>query len=560
MNGTQADFDVIINGLGPTGMTLAHGLGMRGHRVLVLEREPRFYGNARAVYTDGECMRIFQDLGMGELLAADMLQDAAVQMLLPNGKVLLQIKSTKRVYGWPLSNFFYQPYLETTLAEGLSAHPSVTILRGRELTRFEQDDTGVTVYHANSNGSNYGRAGTDAPKQASTTEETTVRARYLVACDGGRSTVRTQLGIKMQGKSFPNPWLVVDVKQKDPRDGLHHLPNFSFVCDPECPTVSCVQPNGHHRFEFMLMPGQSREYMEDPATVHSYLSKWIDVDKFEILRTLVYTFNALMAEKWREGRVFLAGDAAHMTPQFIGQGMNAGVRDAFNLAWKLDAVIRGQAGDRLLDTYQTERRPHAAAMTREGERMKDFVSLVNPLGVLLRNALARVAVRTPGLKTFITEADFIPKATYRQGSYFGLPRRSWRSAEGRMLPQPDARGPDGRRYRLDEFLGRGYALIGAGFDPRDALGRDELAFWQHLDARFISLYPLGGRPQGNVSRRVPDGLVELEDVDTVLLPWIKSRGRGPGSVTIVRPDRFVAAQVEAKELIHATKTLAGQLQ
>ncbi len=138
------------------------------------------------------------------------------------------------------------------------------------------------------------------------------------------------------------------------------------------------------------MPGQTREHMQHPDTIRHYLSKHIDVDKFEILRALVYTFNALMAERWREGRVLLAGDAAHMTPQFIGQGMNAGVRDAFNLAWKLDAVIRGQAGEALLDTYERERRPHAHAMIREAERMKDFVSMVNPAGTLLRNALTRL--------------------------------------------------------------------------------------------------------------------------------------------------------------------------
>ena len=276
-------------------------------------------------------------------------------------------------------------------------------------------------------------------------DEQRVRARYLVGADGGRSVVRTQLGIGMTGQNFPNPWLVVDIKAKNPEDGLRHLPYFNFICDPACPTVSCVQPNGHHRFEFMLMPGQTREHMEHPDTVRHYLSKYIDVDKFEVLRKLVYTFNALMAEKWREGRVLLAGDAAHMTPQFIGQGMNAGVRDAYNLAWKLDAVLRGQAGEALLDSYEAERKPHAAAMTREGIRMKDFVSMVNPLGTALRNALTRVLTRLPGIGPFVCRGDFIPKPSYRAGSYLGLPRRAWRGAEGRLMPQPLLRGPDGRR-------------------------------------------------------------------------------------------------------------------
>ena len=144
----------------------------------------------------------------------------------------------------------------------------------------------------------------------------------------------------MAGKSFPEPWLVVDIKAKEGEDCFRHMPYFNFHCDPKQPTVSCPQPNGHHRFEFLLMPGQTKEQMEDPATVRSLLARHVDVDKVEVLRRLVYTFNALVAERWREGRVLLAGDAAHMTPQFMGQGMSSGVRDAHNLAWKLDAVLR----------------------------------------------------------------------------------------------------------------------------------------------------------------------------------------------------------------------------
>lgn len=554
--GNREVYDVIISGLGPTGLTLAHALGRRSLRVLVLEREPAFYGNARAVYTDGECMRIYQNLGMADRLAADMLQDATVQMLLPDGRVLLQLKSTRRDHGWPLSNFFYQPFLETALADALEAYPDVHVMRGNELLRFEQDNDGVNVWFAATEGSGYSQT---SPTMPQTDTGIRVRGKFLVACDGGRSTVRTQLGITMTGKNFPNPWLVTDVKLKDDRDGLHHLPNFSFVCDPQLPTVLCVQPRGHQRFEFMLMPGQTKEYLEDPATVRQLMSRWVDPDKFEVLRTLVYTFNALMADRWRDGRVFLAGDAAHMTPQFIGQGMNAGVRDAFNLSWKLEAVLRGRAGEALLDTYETERKPHAGAMIREAIRMKSYVSMVNPIATSLRNALTRLVQRLPGVGPYITQADFIPKPTYDSGSYFGLRRRSRNGAEGRMLPQPPVRGKDGQRHRLDDLLGDGFALIGAGIDPRMDLTADELAFWNGLDARFVALYPLGERPQMNVDQREPEGLIELEDIEGTLLKWIRKRGRGHGSITVVRPDRFVVAQVASRDLRAATRQLRDQL-
>jgi 3-(3-hydroxy-phenyl)propionate hydroxylase len=309
----------------------------------------------------------------------------------------------------------------------------------------------------------------------------------------------------------------------------------------------------------MLMPGQTREHMEHPDTVRHYLSKYIEVDKFDILRTLVYTFNALMAERWRDRRVLLAGDAAHMTPQFIGQGMNAGVRDAYNLAWKLDAVLRGQAGDALLDSYESERRPHAAAMTREGIRMKDFVSMVNPVGTLLRNAATRLVTRLPKLGAFVRRGDFIPKPVYKAGSYFGLSRRRWRGAEGRLMPQPKLRGPDGRRHLLDELVGSGFVLIGAGVDPRATLDVEALAQWQKLGARYLAVYPFGGRPEGQVARAVPPGLIEAEDPDNAFFDWLNASGAGRGSVAVVRPDKFVFALVRDDELPAATRELARQM-
>lgn len=564
MNAPTETYDVIIVGLGPTGLTLANCLGMRGHKVLVLEREPKFYGNARAVYTDGECMRIFQSFGMAERLAADMLQDAPVQMVLPDGKVLFQLKNTHRPHGWAANNFFYQPLLETALAEGLARFPNVTVQRGREVTRFEQDAFGVDVFHAATDLAGYGKPPAKlGTKPGPVAGEVRLRARWLVGADGGRSAVRAQLGIPMTGKNFPNPWLVVDIRAKDSADGLRHLPYFDFICDPECPTVSCVQPNGHHRFEFMLMPGQTKEHMEHPDTVRHYLSKYVEVDKFEILRTLVYTFNALMADKWRDRRVLLAGDAAHMTPQFIGQGMNAGVRDAYNLGWKLDAVLRGQAGDALLDSYERERRPHAAAMTREGIRMKDFVSMVNPLGTTLRNALTRLVVRLPKLGAFVRQGDFIPKPTYKPG-YFGLARKRWRGAEGRLMPQPNLRGPDGRRRLFDELAGSGFTLVGAGVDPRATLDIESLALWQSLGARFVAVYPFGGRPKatlgtvGTVARATPAGLIEAEDPDGSFHDWWRKSGGAHGHVAIVRPDRFVFALVPGRELAQASREFARQ--
>ena len=543
MDTNQDLYDVAIVGLGPTGLTLAHLLGRRGLRVLALEREPQFYGNARAVYTDDECMQVFQAAGVAADVEADMLLDTPVQWVLEDGSVLSQLRRTDRPYGWAVSNYFYQPYLETKMERLLARYPNVAVMRGRELVNFVQDEDGVVVEHAASAGSRYGQPPAAAPKLS---ESARVRAQWLVACDGGRSGVRNSLGIKMAGKSFPEPWLVVDIKAKEGEDCFRHMPYFNFHCDPKTPTVSCPQPNGHHRFEFLLMPGQTKEQMEDPATVRSLLARHIDVDKVEVLRRLVYTFNALVAERWRDGRVLLAGDAAHMTPQFMGQGMSSGVRDAHNLAWKLDAVLRG-ADPKLIDTYESERRPHAKEMIDISVQMKDFVSLANPLLAKLRNVVVKTLLKTPKVGDYIREARFKPPPIYPQGAYFGLPRRRRKGAEGRPIPQPQVRTYEGRRALLDDFLGEDFALVGYAADPRAGLDAQSLAALTALGVRCVALYPYGGRPQGaeGMAAAGPSGLAEVEDLSGEGVAWFRSVGAKKGSVALVRPDKFVYALAPA---------------
>lgn len=555
----DADTDVAIIGLGPTGLTLAHLLGQRGCRVTVVEREPKFYGNARAVYTDDECMRIFQAADLAGELEAEMNIDLPVQWVLKDGSVLAQFVRADRPNGWAASNFFYQPFLETRMEARLARYSNVTVLRGREATRLEQDKDGVTIFHTSNRGTDYGQITLEPTP--SEDDEQVLRARYVVGCDGGRSQVRALLGIKLSGKSFPNPWLVVDIKALDDGECLRHLPYFNFCCDPDCPTVSCPQPGGRHRFEFMLMPGQTREYMEDPATIRSLLAKHVDPAKVEILRKLVYTFNALVAERWRDGRVLIAGDAAHMTPQFMGQGMSSGVRDAYNLAWKLEAVVSGRLDDRVLDSYERERKPHAKEMIDISVAMKDFVSIANPLKALLRNAVVRMMLKLPYAGRYIREGRFKPPPTYAAGSYLGLPRRRRSGSEGRPIPQPEMRTTDGRRVMLDHALGEQFALIGFGIDPRTGLDARAIETLDRLGTRYLSVYGLGRRPQGDDLRRrtTPPGLVEIEDLSGDLGRWLRRSGGRLGSVAVIRPDKFVFALAPSAEMPGVVAELRRQL-
>lgn len=554
--------DVVIAGLGPTGLVLAHILGGHGRRVVVLEREPRFYGNARAVYTDDECMRIFQSIGMAEELQEKMLQETPVQFVRPDGTPMGQYFPLKRPLGWPVVNFFYQPYLETSLTEGLARYPNVEIRRGRELVDFSQDDGGVTVTHQATRSARFRDDGDSRIECNGDADLQPLRCRYLVGADGGRSTVRARLGIDMTGRNFPEPWLVVDLKVKEGEEALRHIPYFNFVVDPELPAVSCVQPDGYHRFEFMLMKGNTKEWMERPETVRQLLSKFVDPDKFEIKRRLVYTFNALVANQWRERRVLLAGDAAHMTPQFMGQGASSGIRDAYNLGWKLSLVLSGKAPDALLDSYESERRDHAKAMVDISVLMKDVVSMTHPVKTALRDLALKIVMAVPPLRRWFQEGGFKPTPVYTRGQYLGLPRRRRHGPEGALAPQPLVRSLDGRRVLLDELLGGGFALVGLKLDPRAGLSADSLRFLDDLQARYVTLFPYGRRPQGlkDVARSSCPGLAEVEDLGGEMVRWFNKAGFVSDAVAILRPDKFAFAVVPAADLEPALQQLRLQLQ
>jgi 3-(3-hydroxy-phenyl)propionate hydroxylase len=291
--------------------------------------------------------------------------------------------------------------------------------------------------------------------------------------------------------------------------------------------------------------------------VRRLLSRHVNPDDVVVLRRLVYTFNALVADRWRDRRVLLAGDAAHMTPQFVGQGMNAGIRDADNLSWKLQAILRHGADPAILDSYQSERAPHAQAMIDFSIFNKSLVSVKHPAKAKARDAAMWAAVHTPGLSGYVRNMGMKPKPKYRNGGYLGLPR-GFRGVEGTLAPQATVRTYDGRPVRLDDALGMGWAVVGIGVDPRPVLGQDAET-WQRVEATFATLYAAGQRPQGTAGDDLrAECVVDLEDTTGALTGWLRRAGAKQGSVLVLRPDKF-AFGVSHGQTGDLTRALVAQL-
>ena len=420
------DCDILIAGGGPTGVTLAVLLARRGVKVIVAEKEADIYPLPRAAHIDHECMRILQEAHVVDEVMATSRRAARYDFLSAKGDVLLRMDGADRIGpgGWPVANMIHQPSVEAALRRSLATLTNAELHSGWELKSFADDGESVTAQIATSKG------------------ERTVRARYLIGADGARSLVREASGIAFDDLNFEEPWLVVDVFVDD----YSRLPTENLqICNPERPTTCVLMGEGRHRWEFMIKPGETAEQVSDDAFIEKLLEPWNVKGAVRMERKAVYTFRARIAEKWRKGRILLAGDAAHQTPPFAGQGMCAGLRDAANLAWKLAAVIRGEARDKLLDSYQPERQPNVRATIDMAIMMGRMVCTTSKWSAFLRDMklkLARILGKLPeGPPNYppILQGAILA-GTAAAGSYF-----------------PQFVAEDGTR--LDDLIGTGPCLL-----------------------------------------------------------------------------------------------------
>lgn len=355
---TEATFDVAVIGCGPVGATAANLLGKQGLSVVVLEKELDHYPLPRAVHLDHEMMRLFQSAGVIDRVEADMVAtDGHLHIGADHGVIrYMGTVGKPKPFGWSNDYFFYQPELEAHLRAAFVDNGRIDLRIGAAFTALEQDETGVTV--------RYARDGDDRQ----------VRARWVIAADGSRSPVRKALGVQLDDLNFEEPWLVVDAEVEGPvtfppltgvPEGADLQRLSVMMCDPTRPATIVPGRRNHRRWEFMLLPHEDDAVMMRDENVAALVGAWTKAVPHRIVRAATYRFHGLVAERWQVGRVFLAGDAAHQTPPFFGQGMCHGLRDVANLAWKMAAVVNDGADEAILATYQPERDPHVRGVDRK---------------------------------------------------------------------------------------------------------------------------------------------------------------------------------------------------
>lgn len=498
------DVDVLIVGLGPVGAVIANLLGRYGVRTLAIDKNKELFPAPRAIALDDEALRILQQAGIGE---RDFEQIAipSVRLRSPLLGEFATVNTLGSIDGHPKLVTFYQPELERVLRTRLERYECVQVLLGAKLIAFtELEKSVIATIHI---------------EQA---VDLMVRARYVVGADGASSLVRRMIGRKFAGRTYIEDWLIVDA-HKCGRT-INHV---EFICDHRRPGPHMPAPGGRERWEFKLRPEETREEMESDARIAELLAPRNTPQAVTIERKAVYRFHARVADAFSKERVFLAGDAAHVTPPFVGQGLVAGLRDAANLCWKLAWVVKGYAAADILDSYDEERRPHAKAMIRMAQLMGKLVMPRNAAVALLTHGFLRVARSLPALRRYFDELGIKPKNRFATG-LFVKGHSAAKLVRGAMLPQGYVRRRDGDIRLSDDAIDAKFALIGFGVDPYPLLDARLLQQFLAAGGQVMQIAHRGQRPATGTQRC-------WEDLTGIFLPGLA----GVGWAAVVRPDRTI---------------------
>lgn len=453
------EFDVVIVGYGPTGEVLAAVLGKAGHRVAVVERWPALFGLPRLTHIDDEGARIVQSVGDIDHALRDADGINGYTFYNGDGEVLVRIgSSSKSLCGFVRDISIYQPDIDAEIDKTVRGCPNVRRFMGYEAVGLQQDDDGATLTIVRRGG------------EPTEPEELVLRGRYLVGCDGARSFVRETLGITRHDYGFNESWCTIDAEKLRPLPPVFDT-TVQF-CDPARGHMHMAIGTKRTRFEVALLPGESPDEFLKEEFAWSWLRErhGLGPEDLKIIRHIIYTFEARIAQNWRQGRVFLGGDAAHTMPPYLGQGACSGMRDGLNLGWKLDLVLRGLADDALLDTYQVERQPHVTAITLNAIMLGKIANEHDPIKARARDEMLRNTPsqppENPDLEDGLLAGEGTPLA-------------------GKLWPQGEV-GYRGVSGRFDTVVGNGFVLMSR--EPLDAiLGPDRLEHLAAIGCRIVAL-------------------------------------------------------------------------
>jgi 3-(3-hydroxy-phenyl)propionate hydroxylase len=516
-------YDVAIVGLGPVGAIFANLLARYGLRIAVVERAAAIYDKPRAITLDHEALRVFQAIGLADTMDATIAPHNGSHYLGVDGELIKIFDPMPPPYplGWIPNATFVQPDAENALREKLSEYGDADVFLAASGVSFAQDDEMVSL-----------------SVRSETRGEFTLHVRYLVGCDGANSFVRKQLGIGLEDLAFDEWWMVVDTLTGEP----DKRPAKSFqYCWPSRPGTFVPGPGRLRRWEIKLLPGEDPEEAGSADNVLRLLQGFTDTSDLTIWRSAVYRFHALLGQSWRDRRVFLMGDAVHQTPPFLGQGLCAGIRDAANLAWKLALVLRGEAGDAVLDSYETERKPHVRAVVASAKEFGTIIGELDPDAAAKRDARLRAELKSGQAVTI--RQKFIPDLAD------GLIAEDAKLA-GRLFVQPHVRAVDGRIKRLDDELKSEFAIVTRTQEAMSGLSEAALSSWRKLGGERVVITASGESSRGEILNVVETGQLFAD--------WMHDNGV---EAVIVRPDRYVfGGAATAGQLNTLVADIVGRLQ